>query len=79
MGWDRHKLLWDGDGTNKYVLWTTLKIKSNISHWFYLFTYCSLLWVSDIQPKSLIYTTHIKKLIAKLYSFVLRSKIIDKK
>jgi len=24
------------------------KIKSNIFHWFYLFSYCSLLWVSDI-------------------------------
>jgi len=24
------------------------KIKSNIFHWFYLFPYCSLLWVSDI-------------------------------
>jgi len=26
----------------------TSKIKSNIFHWFYLFPYCSLLWVSDI-------------------------------
>jgi len=24
MGWDRHKLLWDGNGTDKYVLCTTL-------------------------------------------------------
>jgi len=24
------------------------KIKSNIFHWFCLFPYCSLLWVSDI-------------------------------
>jgi len=24
------------------------KMKSNILHWFYLFPYCSLLWVSDI-------------------------------
>jgi len=24
MGWDRHKLLWDGNGTNKYVPSTTL-------------------------------------------------------
>jgi len=23
-------------------------VKSNIFHWFYLFPYCSLLWVSDI-------------------------------
>jgi len=55
------------------------KIKSNIFHWFYLFPCCSLLWVSDIQPKSLIYTTHIKKVIAKLYYFTLLSKITDKK
>jgi len=26
MGWDRHKLLWDGNGTDKYVPWTTLHI-----------------------------------------------------
>ena len=26
MGWDRHKLLWDGNGTDKYVPWTTLLI-----------------------------------------------------
>jgi len=25
MGWDRHKLLWDGNGTDKYVPWTTLR------------------------------------------------------
>jgi len=25
MGWDRHKLLWDGKGTDKYVPWTTLE------------------------------------------------------
>jgi len=24
MGWGRHKLLWDGNGTEKYVPWTTL-------------------------------------------------------
>jgi len=54
-------------------------INSNIFHWFYLFPYCSLLWVSDISPKSLIYTTHIKKVIAKFYSFTLRSKETDKK
>jgi len=27
-------------------------IKSNIFYWFYLFPYCSLLWVSDIQWRS---------------------------
>jgi len=54
------------------------KIKSNIFHWFYLFPYCSTLLVSDISPKNLIYTTHIKKVITKLYSFTLRSKITDK-
>jgi len=26
MGWDRHKLLWDGNGTDKYVPLTTLLI-----------------------------------------------------
>jgi len=26
MGRDRHKLLWDGNGTDKYVPWTTLAI-----------------------------------------------------
>jgi len=26
MAWDRHKLLWDGNGTDKYVPWTTLGI-----------------------------------------------------
>jgi len=26
MGWDRLKLLWDGNGTDKYVPWTTLGI-----------------------------------------------------
>jgi len=26
MGRGRHKLLWDGNGTNKYVPWTTLEI-----------------------------------------------------
>jgi len=31
------------------------------------------------NQKALIYTTHIKKVIAKLYSFTLRSKITDKK
>jgi len=55
------------------------KIKTNTFHWFYLFPCYSLLWVSDIQPKSLIYITHIKKAIAKLYSFTPRTKITDKK
>jgi len=26
MGWDRHKLLWNGNETDKYVPWTTLII-----------------------------------------------------
>jgi len=26
MGWERHKLLWDGNGTDKYVPQTTLAI-----------------------------------------------------
>jgi len=28
MRWDRHKLLEDGNGTDKYVPWTTLEISS---------------------------------------------------
>jgi len=37
------------------------KFKFNIFHWFYLFPYCSLLWVSDIQPKSFnLHNTHQK-------------------
>jgi len=30
MGWDRHKLLWDGNGTDKYVPWTPLLISTEI-------------------------------------------------
>jgi len=30
MGWDRHKLLWDGNGTDKYVPWTNLAISDVI-------------------------------------------------
>jgi len=26
LGRDRHELLWDGNGTDKYVPWTTLEI-----------------------------------------------------
>jgi len=29
MGWDRHKLLCDGNGTDKYVPWTTLLFAFN--------------------------------------------------
>ena len=31
MGWDRHKLLWDGNGTDKYVPWTTLGLSMGMS------------------------------------------------
>jgi len=31
MGWDRHKLLWDGNGTDKYVSWTTLDLSMGMS------------------------------------------------
>jgi len=31
MGWDRHKLLWDGNGTDKYVPWTTLGLPMGMS------------------------------------------------
>jgi len=27
MGRDRHKLLWDGNGTDKSVPWTTLRLR----------------------------------------------------
>jgi len=30
MGWDRHILLWDGNGTDKYVPWTTLLIRNHL-------------------------------------------------
>jgi len=32
MGWDRHKLLWDGNGTDEYVPWTTLEMKHTSQH-----------------------------------------------
>jgi len=32
MGWDRHKLLWDGNGTDKYVPWTTLEITLDVTN-----------------------------------------------
>jgi len=31
MGWDRHKLLWDGNGTAKYVPWTTLALTTSFA------------------------------------------------
>jgi len=31
MGWDRHKLLWEGNGTDKYVPWTTLSLSMGMS------------------------------------------------
>jgi len=31
MGWDRHKLLWDENGTDKYVPWTTLGLSMGMS------------------------------------------------
>jgi len=30
-GWDTHKLLWDGNGTDKHVLWTTLGLSMGMS------------------------------------------------
>jgi len=32
MAWDRHKLLLDGNGTDKYVPWTTLSTTPPISN-----------------------------------------------
>jgi len=29
MGWDRHKLLWDGNGTDKYVLGQKIYLRLN--------------------------------------------------
>jgi len=55
------------------------KIKSNIFHWFYLFPYCSLLWVSDFQPKSFNLHNTYQKSNRQFYSFTLSSKITDKK
>jgi len=31
MGWDRHKLLCDGNGTDKYAPWTTLDLPMGMS------------------------------------------------
>jgi len=55
------------------------KIKFNIFHWFYLFPTVACCGYLTSNQKVLIYTTHIKKVIAKLYSFTLRCKITDKK
>ena len=31
IGWDRHKLLWDGNGTDKFVPWTSLGLSMGMS------------------------------------------------
>ena len=31
MGWDRHKLLWDGNRTDKYIPWKTLGLSMGMS------------------------------------------------
>jgi len=53
------------------------KTKSNIFQWLYI---CSRIVACcgylALLPKVLICTTHIKQVIAKLYSFTPRSKII---
>jgi len=41
MSWDRHKLLWDGNGTDKYIPWTTLCIARECHRGFFC-TSCSL-------------------------------------
>jgi len=33
MEWNRHKLLWDGNGTDKHVPWTTLEIATSVWGW----------------------------------------------
>jgi len=54
------------------------KTKSNIfSAYSYSRTVACCGYLTSNQ-QVLIYTTHIKKVIAKLYSFTLRSKITDK-
>jgi len=54
------------------------KTKSKNFQWFQLFPSYSLLWVPDIKPKCFnLHNTH-QKVIAKLYLFILRSKITDK-
>jgi len=42
------------------------------------FPYFSFLWHLTYNQKVLIYTKHIKKINAELYSLALRSKIADK-
>jgi len=50
--------------------------KSENFQWLKLFPCYSLLWVPD--QNVLIHTTHIKRVIARLYFFILRSKITEK-
>jgi len=52
--------------------------KTEIFQWLKFFPCYSLLWVPGISNQTvLFYATHIKKVIARYYLFVLRSKITE--
>jgi len=54
MRWDRHKLVWDENGTDEYVPWTTLVILTK-------FVGCAdsdLLYISKLSPSYLASHTH---------------------
>jgi len=53
VGWDRHKLLWDGNGTDKYVSWTTL-------------IFC-LLWLISASADRIDYITNFCSMIKLLH------------
>jgi len=52
--------------------------RSENFQWLKLFPCYRLLLVLTSSQNALIYTTHIKKVIARLYFFILRSKITEK-
>ena len=47
MGWDRHKLLWDRNGTDKYVPWTTLGLSLGMSFLWESHGKRPMEWVGD--------------------------------
>jgi len=53
--------------------------KSENFQWFKLFPCYSLLWVPDIYPKCFNLNNTIRKVIARLYFIILRSKITEKR
>jgi len=52
--------------------------KSENFHWLKLFPCYSLLWYLAANQNVLIYTTRMKKVVARPYFFILRSKITEK-